>query len=225
MKEMKVKVKGLINLSASQIDFKKAVYELARFNSTLTKGYRNEWKSTDYDGYTKKNNELKRLVEIAKKENYPVFYDGRTKVVYFIFNKVQISFHVGSNLFHSDNLGLPNTKIEWDGVKNAYKYTKKKYLELKEKRKRELQKRIAFKNKKEDELIIFARNYIRELEQKLKRVRTEKSINDIVDEINKISEKSTYGLYEYFRYWSNAKDICRELSPMYFDSYIVTYSV
>ena len=109
--------------------------------------------------------------------------------------------------------------------KNAYKYTKKKYLELKEKRKRELQKRIAFKNKKEDELIIFARNYIRELEQKLKRVRTEKSINDIVDEINKISEKSTYGLYEYFRYWSNAKDICRELSPMYFDSYIVTYSV
>lgn len=36
-------------------NFKKAVYELVNFNSTLTKGYRRVWTESDYDGYSKKN--------------------------------------------------------------------------------------------------------------------------------------------------------------------------
>jgi len=206
-------------------DFKKVVYELAKFNSTLTKGYRKEWKQSDYDGYAKKNKELGKLVDVAKKNKYPVFYDGRSNVVYFIFGEVQISFHTGGGFLNSENFGLPSTPIEWDGVKEAFKYSEREYIKLKNYRKKELQKRIALKVKKENELLDFVRNYINELNKKLKRARTEKTKSEISKEINSLSKKTTYGLYEYFRYFEGAKEICKELTPMYFDSYISTYSV
>ena len=202
-------------------DFKKVVYELAKFNSTLTKGYRKEWKQSDYDGYAKKNKELGKLVDVAKKNKYPVFYDGRSNVVYFIFGEVQISFHTGGGFLNSENFGLPSTPIEWDGVKEAFKYSEREYIKLKNYRKKELQKRIALKVKKENELLDFVRNYINELNKELKRARTEKTKSEISKEINSLSKKTTYGLYEYFRY----SEICKELTPMYFDSYISTYSV
>lgn len=202
-------------------DFKRAVYSLAKFNSTLTKGYRKEWKQSDYDGYAKKNKELGKLVDVAKKNKYPVFYDGRSNVVYFIFGEVQISFHTGGGFLKSENFGLPSTPIEWDGVKDAFKYSEKEYLKLKNYRKKELQKRIALKAKKENELIEFVRNYISELNKKLKRARTEKTKSEISKEINSLSKKTNYELFEYFRY----KEICKELAPMYLDSYIYTFSV
>lgn len=49
--------------------------------------------------------------------------------------------------------------------------------------------------------------------------------SEISKEINLLSKKSTYGLYEYFRHFEGAKEICKELTPMYFDSYIATFSV
>lgn len=206
-------------------DFKKEVYELAKFNSTLTKGYGKEWKESDYDGYTKKNKELKKLVNVAKQKKYPVFYDGRTNVIYFIFGKVQISFHTGGGFLNSENFGLPHTSVEWDGVKEAYKYSEKEYIKLKNYRKKELQKRINTRTKKENELLEFVKNYINGLNQKFKRARTEKTKSEISKEINLLSKKSTYGLYEYFRHFEGAKEICKELTPMYFDSYIATFSV
>lgn len=206
-------------------DFKKAVYELAKFNSLLTKGYRKEWKESDYDGYTKKNKELNKLVNIAKQKKYPIFYDGRTNVIYFIFGEVQISFHMGGGFLNSENFGLPHTPIQWDGVKEAFKYSEKEYLKLKNYRKKELQKRINARTKKENELLQFVVKYIDGLNQKLKRARTEKTKSEISKEINLLSKESTYGLYEYFRHNEVAKEICKELTPMYFDSYIATFSV
>lgn len=47
-------------------EFKKEVYDLAKFNASLTKGYGRVWKSADYDGYTYKNKKLKKLVDVAE---------------------------------------------------------------------------------------------------------------------------------------------------------------
>jgi len=206
-------------------NFKKAVYELAKFNSTLTKGYRKIWKESDYDGYSKKNKELKKLVKVAKAKNYPIFYDGRHNVVYFLFNLVQISFHTGGGFTNAENFGLSHTRVEWDGVTKAHEYSEKEYLQLKEKRKKELQKRIVAKTKKENELIKFAKNHIDSLNTKRNRARTEKTKTEITKEIEIISSESMYGLYLYFRFSEGAKEICKDLTPMYFDSYIESYSV
>lgn len=79
-------------------NFKKAVYGLAKFNPLLTKGYGKEWKQSDYDGYTKKNKELNKLVNVAVQKKYPVFYDGRTNVIYFIFGNSLYGY------FRDDNI-------------------------------------------------------------------------------------------------------------------------
>lgn len=211
--------------------FKNHVYDLAKFNSELSKGYMVNHSQSDIEGYSRKNIELKKLIDIAIKNNYPVFYDARTNVVYFLFGEIQISFHTGSGLFNKENFGLAHTPIEWDGVKNAFKYSEKEYLELKKERLIEIENRKKNKKKKEIEFVFYLKKYEDFLFKKLKRVRSQKSKEIILTEIRYISNARISTLVDYFSQQpilSNklgVMNVVENLKPMYKDSYITTYTV
>lgn len=210
-------------------EFKKAVYELAEFNGKLTKGYKNIWKSADYRGYKYKHERLRELVRIAKQNKYIVYYDARVCVVYFIFGEVQISFHTGSSAFDCESYGLPSTNIEWDGIKNAYKYSESEYLGLKKYRKEELHRRKDLLSKLEKNLNYYVIKYRSMLEQKLKKVRSSSSKSAVVSEIEHIDKMSNSSILKYiiaiYPDDSEFIKLYSELLPMYNDNYIVNFTV
>lgn len=206
-------------------EFKVAVYQLAAFNATLTKGYCEQWKDCDYEGYKEKKIKLQALVDTALKSNFPVFYDRRVNVVYFLFGEIQISFHTGGGYVNKESFGLPHTEVKWDGVKNAHTYTEKEYIALKEYRKEELARRMQALKEKENQIKAFADKFLAQLTAKLKRARSERSKNEIQKEIDSIAKMDAYQLSREFRYNEEAKDICNALSSMYCDNYIYTFSV
>lgn len=208
-------------------NFKKAVYELAEFNSNLKKGYRKELSESDLIGYAKKNKELKRLIGIAVEKGYPVYHDKRQQVVYFIFGKVQISFHTGTDYSNQPDFGLKSTSVEWDGVRNAHKYSEKEYVRLKNERKKELARRKAELKKKENQLKKFCDNHVVDLEKILKIVHSDKSKAVVSDKIKKLKTMTMYGLVEYcmYNFDKETKILCMEIKKMYEDSYIHDFAV
>jgi len=136
------------NIDKEYNDYVKRVYDLAKFNANLPKGYGLTLSDESRENYNKKNKEIEKLVKIALENNYEVYYNEKQKVIYFIIDNIQISFHTRGNSF-----GLPHTNIFWDGVKNSYKYKKNKYDALKQKRLDIILPKIDLLEKKEKEFI------------------------------------------------------------------------
>lgn len=206
-------------------EFKKAVYDLAKFNATLTKGYKTELSHKDVEGYKYKDETLKKLVEIAINKKYPVFYDGRSNVIYFYFGQIQISFHTTSHFALLKSYGLNHTPIEWDGIKNSYKYSEKQYIQLREQRKKELKTRLINLKVNEMELLGMSYWYLEKLRLEYKKSKRKKEKKDIEEEINYILKQDTYGLYKYFRFREGFISLCHELTIMYSDDYIHNFSL
>ena len=203
-------------------EFKKEVYDLGVFNSTLSKGYRVEKTQQDLDGYAYKSKRLAELIEIALNNSFPVSYDAREGVVYFFFGEIQISFHIGGFFPPMEYCGLYHCEVEWDGVKKAHLYTETEYVALRDRRKEELKKRKLILSEKEQELKKAVEIEISLLRKNLKRCKKEASIKEYEKEISYLSAASCYSIVTT-RGWISP--LCQEMECMYRDSYITSFCV
>jgi len=162
------------NIDKEYNDYVKRVYDLAKFNANLPKGYGLTLSDESRENYNKKNKEIEKLVKIALENNYEVYYNEKQKVIYFIIDNIQISFHTRGN-----NFGLPHTNIFWDGVKNSYKYKKNRYDALKQKRLDIILPKMELLEKKEKEFI----------------EKGKKQLEIWEEEFNKIPEKEKQAIY------------------------------
>lgn len=208
-------------------EYSNELHDLAKFNASLTKGYRTTLTDDDIKGYDYKNKKIQELVNKAISHKFPVYYDAG--VIYFIVGQKQISFHT-----KGENFGLPNSSIEWDGVTNAHTYTEKEYAILKELRHTILEKRKENRKQKESELVEFGETKLLELQKKLKRTKLESSRTPIISKIEKLEKAvnaawGKYGLYDILRkeMWVNfdpeINSLCNKLTRIYRDDYIVNY--
>jgi len=204
--------------------FKTKVYQLAEFNSSLPKGYGIELTEADHANYEYKQKTLKQLIDEAKSINFPVLYDGRSNVVYFIFGEVQISFHTCGG-YGSESFGLPHTCVEWDGVTKAHQYTEAQYIALREQRKAEIERRKQVKGEFEKTLMKIALANIEKLQASLKRARNENRKEEIKREIDKINREMNHGYSLFERYKYTAQGISEKGHEIYCDSYIYHYTV
>lgn len=205
-------------------EYSQELHDLAKFNASLTKGYRTTPTDEDIKGYEYKNKKIKELVEKAISHNFPVFYNSG--VVYFIVGEKQISFHT-----KGENFGLPNSDIEWDGVTNAHTYSDKDYLILKELRKTIISKRKEVKKEKENQLVSFGQEKIKKLNKALKKSKLEPTKKKIKSDIEKLQNEmnnpyTKYGLCQILQSEPNPEiiSLCNELKyRIYRDDYIVNY--
>jgi len=153
------------NIDKEYNDYVKRVYDLAKFNANLPKGYGLTLSDESRENYNKKNKEIEKLVKIALENNYEVYYNEKQKVIYFIIDNIQISFHTRGN-----NYGLPHTNIFWDGVKNSYKYKKNRYDALKQKRLDIISPKIELLEKKEKEFIEKGKKQLEIWEEKFNKI-------------------------------------------------------
>jgi hypothetical protein len=166
--------------------FKKAIYNLAKFNSTLTKGYGKEWTDRDYIGYKHKNKQLKRLCEIAIKNNYEVY--NSFGIIYFIFGNIQISFHLNSGYVLNEDFDfVPKKNIEWDRIKNAHSYTEKEYIKLKQIVEVEINNRIKYKNTHYTIFVDMIKKHLDILNVKYSKSKSEKNKLKLMEDINVIN--------------------------------------
>jgi len=209
---------------ATSTQFKNKVYKLAEFNSQLPKGYGIDLTEQDHANYQHKQETLKQLVSEAKTINFPVLYDRRSNVVYFIFGEVQISFHTCGG-YGSESFGLEHTCVEWDGVTKAHQYTEAQYIALREQRKAEIERRKQVKVEFEKTLVKMALSNIKKLQTSLKRARSENRKEDLKREIDKISREMNHGYSLFCRYKHTDIALSEKGHEIYSDSYIYNYTV
>lgn len=209
---------------ATLAQLKNEVYELAAFNAALPKGYGIQLTEQDHKNYQHKQEKLKELVQIAKEINFPVLYDGRSNVVYFIFGEIQISFHTCGG-YGSESFKLEHTCVEWDGVTKAHQYTEAEYIALRDERKAEIERRKQVKGEFEKTLMKIALANIEKLQASLKRARNENRKEEIKREIDKINREMNHGYSLFCRYKHTDIALSGKGYEIYSDSYIYNYTV
>jgi hypothetical protein len=225
------------NIDKEYNDYVKRVYDLAVFNSKLVKGYKNYKSDKDEQDYEEKNKELKKLVDIAIKNNYEVHRNS--DVIYFVIDGIQISFHYPSGFRNQGVTSfneLPNeNKYEWDGVKNAYKYSKEEYEKLKKDRAEILNIRKLYKEELKNEFIEEGNKLINYYNKNLKRTKNPKTreyYEDKIEDIRYMIEGRNPSPYKMNRNYQlyNEKNIYfgeigKELERIYKDDYILEFSL
>lgn len=212
------------NDMATLAQLKKEVYDLAVFNSSLPKGYCIQLTEQDHKNYQYKQTKLKQLVDTAKKISFPVLYDGRSNVVYFIFGEVQISFHTCGG-YTNESFGLPHTIVKWDGVTKAHQYTEAEYIALRDQRKIEIEKRKQIKAEFENQLVSIAKAEVEQLKKSLSRAKSEKRIDELTREISKLEKEMKHGYSLFERYKYSVDGLSEKGHEIYCDSYIHHYTV
>jgi hypothetical protein len=223
------------NIDKEYNDYVKRVYDLAVFNSKLVKGYKKYKSEKDEQDYEEKNKELKKLVDIAIKNNYEIHRNS--DVIYFVIDGIQISFHYPSDFRNQGVISfneLPNeNNYQWDGVKNAFKYSKEEYEKLKKERAEILNIRKLYVEELRNEFVEEGKKLINYYNKNLKRTKNPKTREYYEDKIEYIGDmieyKSPYRMRGVYQLYNEKNiyfgEIGKELDKTYPSDYIYNFSL